>query len=316
MTALIASAPGKAILFGEHAVVYGQPAVAIPVMQVKAKASIFPIISALPEEIHIEAPDIHLNGNLSALPEGHPIRLLISLIAVELNAAKLPPFHLKISSSIPVAAGLGSGAAISIAVIRALSAFLGRPLPNERVSALAYEIERIYHGNPSGIDNTVIAYAQPILFVRGQPFELLHANHPLTFILADSGLKSATSQVVNQVRTAREEEPQRYDRIFSTIGEISRQGCRELQAGSPQRLGVLMDENHACLQEISVSCREVDHLVTAARAAGAYGAKVSGAGQGGNMIALAPQEQGEAIAAALQKAGAVRTIITYLLPSP
>ncbi len=312
MPAVTASAPGKAILFGEHAVVYGQPAIAIPVTQVQTKAYIFPRIADPSGEIQIEAPAIDLDAKLSGLPENHSIRLLITLLAAELRLNKLPAFHLKITSTIPVAAGLGSGAATSVAVIRALSAFLGSPLPNDRVSALAYEIEKSYHGNPSGIDNTVITYAQPLFFIREQPFELLQVSHPLTFLIADSGVKSSTSQVVGQVRAGWQKEPERYLRIFSAIGEISRAGRSEIQLGSHQILGELMNENHRYLQEISISCPEVDRLVSAALSAGAYGAKVSGAGQGGNMIALVPQEQQEDISAALQKAGALRTMTTRL----
>ncbi|NPV77022.1 MAG: mevalonate kinase [Anaerolineae bacterium] len=312
MPAITASAPGKAILFGEHAVVYSQPAVAIPVTQIHTKAYIFPRIADPSGEIHIESPTIDLNAKLSSLPENHPIRLLFTLLTAELGIKKLPAFHLKITSTIPVAAGLGSGAATSVAVIRAISTFLGSPLSNDRVSAIAYEIEKTYHGNPSGIDNTVITYAQPLFFIREQPFELLQVRYPLMFLIADSGVKSSTSKVVAQVRAGWQKEPERYQRIFAAIGEISRAGRSEIQLGSHQTIGELMNKNHQYLQEISISCPEIDRLVSAALSAGAYGAKVSGAGQGGNMIALVPQEQQDDIAVALQKAGAVRIMTTRL----
>jgi mevalonate kinase len=312
MPAISASAPGKAILLGEHAVVYGQPAIAIPVMQVQAKASVFPLIQAPSGKIVVDAPAVQLNTELSHLPEDNPIRILITLIADELGIRKFPAFQLKINSTIPIAAGLGSGASISVAVTRAITAFVGSPLPDDRISAIAYEVEKTYHGNPSGIDNTVITYAQPLYYVRDLPFELLKISTPLTFIIADSGIKSSTVQVVDQVKTAWMKEPERYEKKFHQIGTISQYGRIDIEQGNVKNLGILMNQNHEILQEISISCPEIDLLVSAAISAGAYGAKVSGAGQGGNMIALVPETQTDQIATALQKAGATRTIITHL----
>lgn len=314
MPAISTSAPGKAILFGEHAVVYGQPSIAIPVMQVQAKALVTPLIKSPAGLIHIEAPAIDLDADFDSLPDDHPIRRLIVLVAKELDIKRFPSFNLKISSTIPLAAGLGSGASISVAVARSISAFTGSPLPDDRISALAYEIEKIYHGNPSGIDNTVIAYAQPLYFIRGLPFELLNISSPLTFIIADSGIKSSTASVVAMVRQAWLNETERYEKLFNQIGTISFYGRKDFEQGNLQSLGALMNENQELLKEISISCPKIDQLVSTALSSGAYGAKVSGAGQGGNMIALVPPDKKEEIAKALQDAGAVRTIITHLSP--
>lgn len=316
MPAFSSSAPGKAILLGEHAVVYGQPAVAIPVFQVEARATVSPLIQAAPGQIWIDAPGVKLQSEIKNLAPDHPIRRLVTLIASELNIRQFPSFQLKINSSIPPAAGLGSGAAISVAVIRAVSAFAGSPLGDDRVSALAFEIEKIHHGNPSGIDNTVIAYAQPLYYVRGQPFELLIVNHPLTFIIADCGLQSPTSVIVNQVRSAWMKNPESYEKRFAQIGTISQYGRRNIEEGNLENLGNLMNQNHEILRDIQVSCPEIDRMVSAALSAGAFGAKVSGAGRGGNMITLVSPDKINLVSDALQKAGAVRTIITHLLNSP
>lgn len=314
MTAFTASAPGKAILFGEHAVVYGFPAIAIPVTQVKAKAYVFPLPLHPRGEVKVEAPDIGLDERLVNLPENQPVRLLLSLLADELQLKEFPAFHLKIVSTIPLAAGLGSGAAISVAIIRAVAAFLGKHLSDEKTSALAYEIEKIYHGNPSGIDNTVITFSRPLYFVRGHPFELLRTREPLTFVLADTGVKSSTGAVVGQVRSAWLQDQTSYDKIFKQIGEITCQGRRALEQGQASELGALMNRNHELLKQIHVSCPELENLVSAALKAGAGGAKISGAGQGGNIIALLSPDQVQPVTAALQKAGAVRTILTHLSP--
>jgi len=173
MPAISASAPGKIILFGEHAVVYGQPAIAVPVTQVRARA----IVTAEPRQpagsVRIQAPIIGLEAWLAELLPEDPLASVARLVFAELGLSQPPALTIRVTSTIPVAAGLGSGAAVSVAIIRALSEFLGRRLPAERVSALAYEVEKLHHGTPSGIDNTVIAYARPVYFVRRQEGNLI-----------------------------------------------------------------------------------------------------------------------------------------------
>lgn len=316
MPAITRAAPGKAILVGEHAVVYGRPAIAVPVTQVAARASVFAEIRATPGEIWIEAPDIHLSARLSQLPPTHSFARLISAIAAELGIERFPALRLSIHSTIPMAAGLGSGAAVSVAVIRALSAFVGKPLKDERVSALAFEQEKMYHGTPSGIDNTVIAYAQPIFFIRDQPFEILQVGAAFTLVIADTGVRSPTAAIVGDVRTRRQSNMVEYDRCFDQIGAIAHAARRCIEAGDVGTLGPLLDQNHALLQTIGVSSPSLDALVQAARGAGAWGAKLAGAGGGGNMIALVDPAQAEHIAAHLRSAGAVRTWVTQIAVTP
>lgn len=314
MPALIASAPGKIILFGEHAVVYSRPAIAIPVHQVRAKAAISPAIAGRPGDVHISAPGIHLEAFLSDLPPDHSLVLAVRGVAAELGIEHIPALHLRITSTIPIAAGLGSGAAVSVAVIRALAAFLGHTIDDERVSALAFTVEQKLHGTPSGIDNTVITYARPIYFQRGQPFQVLQASAPLTFVIADTGIHSPTAKTVADVRAAWTDQQEQYESLFDSVGQVAQHARAGLEAGDLDELGALMNENHALLQQIGVSSAELDHLVQAALSAGAYGAKLSGGGRGGNMIALADPGDAETIAEELSKAGAKSTIITSLQP--
>ena len=310
MPAILASAPGKAILFGEHAVVYGRPAIAVPVTQVQVKVSILADPLGPPGRVHIQAPDIELENDLDNLPADDPIALAVLGVMRALAADHLPALHLRVSSTIPVAAGLGSGAAVSVAILRALSAFLGHPLPNETVSELAFEVEKRHHGTPSGIDNTVVTYARPIFFTRGQPFEILQPAEAIILIIADSGLKSPTRLAVAGVREAWQADPDRYEALFDAIGQVS-QRARQLITGGPVlALGPLMTENHHLLQQVGVSSAELDFLVETALQAGAAGAKLSGAGRGGNMIALAGAENVEKISTALARAGAKRVIIS------
>lgn len=312
MPAISATAPGKIILLGEHAVVYGFPAIAIPVHQVFARAIITPNPTAPPGKIQIKAPAINLQADLSELSSNHPIKFAILRTQETLQVAELPSFRLQISSSIPVASGLGSGAAVSVAIIRALANFLGFALSNDQVSALTYQIEQIHHGTPSGIDNTVVTYAQPVYFQRDQPVDIIACRVPLTFVIADSGHPSPTLETVSKIRQAWMSNPVYYESIFDQIGNLVIQARAAVENGDIAQLGSLMDDNQSLLEELQVSTPELDGLIAAARAAGAFGAKLSGGGCGGNMIALSSSQETGRLASALSDAGATLTITTFL----
>jgi mevalonate kinase len=312
MPAITATAPAKTILFGEHAVVYGRPAIAAPVSQVRARA----IVSANPRKesgaVLVQAPDVGLEAYLDELAEDHPLAQAIRGTLAALGVKKLPACTIRVSSTIPVAAGLGSGAAVSVALIRAVANFAGRPLPDETVSALAYQVDRLYHGTPSGIDNTVVTYARPVYFVRGQPIQMLKLPVPFTIVIGDTGVSSPTSAAVGDVRDAWQADAERYESLFDEVGRIAQVARRAIEDGRPQELGKLMDENHTLLYDLGVSSPELEQLVWAARVAGAQGAKLCGGGRGGNMIALVDETQAQAVAQKLAQSGAVRTIITTI----
>lgn len=317
MPAISATAPGKVILLGEHAVVYGQPAIAVPVFQVRARAIVIPQPGEPPGWIRVQAPDIGVDALASELKEGDPLKEALQQVIKQTGVARPPALTLRVSSTIPVASGLGSGAAVSVAIIRALAEFLGLRLPEDRVSDLAYEVEKIHHGTPSGIDNSVVTYARPIYFER-QPvsgekrLETLPVGQPFTLVIGDSGVLSSTARAVGSVRESWKANPQYFESIFLQIGELVRKARRTIEAGDLQTLGFLMGENQALLNEIGVSSEELDRLVRAALRAGALGAKLSGAGLGGNMIALVAAEKADKMANVLKSAGAVRTYITRI----
>lgn len=306
-----AQAPGKIILFGEHAVVYGQPALAAPVTQVSAEVR---IAAARRSGIWIEAPDIKVDRRLEALPTTHPIAVTIRNTLAALKASPPQAVTITIHSTIPVASGLGSGAAVSVALVRALAAYLQKRISNRSVNALAYETEKIHHGTPSGIDNTVITYARPVFFIKGQPIRTIRVRRPFTIVIGDTGVCATTREAVADVRTAWEHDPARFERLFESIGTVAKSARRAMQTGTPERLGPLMSENHALLQEMGVSSPELDHLVNCASKAGALGAKLSGGGRGGNMIALVPDGGETAVAESLLQAGARKTITTTIDP--
>lgn len=314
MPAYTATAPGKIILFGEHAVVYGRPAIAIPVPEVQARV----YVSANPRSpagnIMIKAPDIDLEAKLDDLPADHPIAFAVQVLQSEIGVRQTPACTIQINSTIPIAAGMGSGAAVSVAVMRALSAFLGHPLPDERVSALAYEVEKLYHGTPSGVDNTVIAFKTPVFYQREHPIEKLSVKLPVTLVIGDTGVSSSTAMVVGDVRRAWQTDTEGYEAIFDQVANLVLSARRIIDSGGPAELGPLMDENHQLLKKIRVSSPELDKLVLAAKQAGAIGAKLSGAGRGGNMISVVEPELALQVSNALEEAGAVRTLITRLFP--
>lgn len=314
MPAISASAPGKIILFGEHAVVYGQPAIAIPVTQVAARAVVMARPTATSGEVLIDAPDIQTISLLQDLPAEHPLARILRILQAHLGLPAYPAFHLRVTSTIPIAGGMGSGAAVAVAILRAVSAFLNCPLDDATVNQLAFESEKSFHGTPSGVDNTVITYAQPIYFRRGQPFEKLATAAPHTFVIADSGQPGSTAEMVGAVRQRWKTDPRQMETCFEHIGEIVQQARSALESSQTRGLGSLMNKNHSFLQQIGVSTPFLDALVKAALQAGALGAKLSGAGGGGNIIALVETSNAEQVAARLSIAGAVRTIVTTLKP--
>ncbi len=323
------SAPGKIILFGEHAVVYGRPALAVPVTQVQATVTVSTgfeadkrIIKALRgKEIWIDAPDIGLHGELSRLAPDHPLAAVTRSVFFTLGIDSPPPLTIHITSTIPVASGLGSGAAVSVALIRALSSSVHCPMSDGQVNALAYEIEKLHHGTPSGIDNTVVTYAKPVYFVSpifpdrreaGDEVHTFRVGAPFTIVIADTGIPALTKESVGDVHELWLADKAGWEKVFDEIGEIARLARNRIEKGEWMNLGPLMDGNHALLQQLTVSSPELDRLVKAARESGALGAKLSGGGRGGNMIALVKKENAPAVAEALISAGAKRTIVTQV----
>jgi len=309
MPAFSATSPGKIILFGEHAVVYGEPAIAVPVFSTQAKAIVSARVQGKPGEIWIEAPDISLSAPMDQLDINHHLRAAIEIVIDDKDLDQVPSCKIQITSEMPPSSGLGSSAAISISLIRAFSAFLGKRLNDEKVSDLAYELEKIHHGTPSGIDNTVISHQKPVYYRKGKPFDFLEIGEEFSVLIVFSGLPGNTRKAVEGVRDRWQNEPDRYKRIFSRIGEITQAAKEIIETGNPDHLGPLMNENHELLQKIGVSSPELDYLVSAASKAGALGAKLSGGGLGGHIIALVKSDA-DHISGELIKKGAVSTLIT------
>lgn len=304
----VATAPGKVILFGEHAVVYGQPALAVPVHDLLARASVQD--GPAGSGIIIRAEDIGIQISL-AEEAAHALAKTAQLVLNTLGVPE-PNVTIRVHSTIPIAAGLGSGAAVSAALARALATHLGQPLEDEALSGLVYEVEKLHHGTPSGIDNTVVCHGKPVYFVRDKALEVFRVRKPFDLLIGDSGIASPTRVAVGAVREGWQREPDTYNRVFTQIGEIVEAARKAIESGVTERLGPLMVENQARLRDLDVSSPELDRLIGAAMEAGAAGAKLSGGGRGGNMIALVTPAQVEHVGAALTRAGATRVMHTVV----
>jgi mevalonate kinase len=321
-----ATAPGKIILFGEHAVVHGQPAIAVPLASVQVTAAVED--AGCGGGVTIQAPDVgetlHVIGARAADDPLYDALVFPVEVALRALDVPMPDVCITVRSTIPIASGLGSSAAIAAALIRAVGLAVNRPFDNGTLNPLVYEIETRHHGTPSGIDNTVIVYEQPVYFVRGSSgtpdtIETFRIANPFTLLVADSGQASPTHRAVSDVRALYDAEPARIGAIFQRIGAITQAARVAVETESAERsksstivaaLGSLMDENHALLRDLTVSSEKLDRLCAAAREAGAAGAKLSGGGRGGNLIALVTRENADRVAAALRDAGAVNVIKT------
>jgi len=311
----IADAPGKVILVGEHAVVYGQPAIAVPVASVAARAAVHAaepplrIVAEFPPGEERDALEI----DLATARHGGALAAAADAALRHAGRTAQTPWSIEITSTVPTGRGMGSSAAVAVALVRAIGEAAGEAWDAATVAALAMASEEQIHGTPSGIDNTVIAFGQPIRFQRGQ-VRPLTVGGPLHLLIADSGTSGATRDMVTGVRARRDARPTAYDDWLRRSGRLVDEAAAAIADGNPSRLGWLMNTNHLILQAMRVSTPALDSLVAAARESGAFGAKLSGAGGGGVAIALVKPEAAADVESALRHAGAAAVIRTTVEP--
>jgi len=305
-----AYAPGKVILCGEHAVVYGRPAIAVPVTEVQARATVEPARDG--RGVVIDAPDLNRRLAVREADDGDPLARIVRLALQAMEVNGEPDLTITVTSTVPIARGMGSGAAVSTAIVRALAGHYDRWLSSRDISDLVYQTELIYHGTPSGIDNTVVAFEKPVYYIKDVSCEIFWVGRPFLLAIADTGIGSPTREAVSDLRRRYRADLGRYEPLFDRAGQIAAEARTTIERGEAEALGPLLDENHALLQAMGVSCPELDRLVVAAREGGALGAKLSGAGWGGNMIALITEETRGRVDLALRLAGAVQVIVTQV----
>ena len=236
-----------------------------------------------------------------------PLAAIIHATAQYLGAKDIRG-EIHIRSDIPIASGLGSGAAVSAALGRAVAALLGCCLLDQNLNDLVYEVEKLHHGTPSGIDNSVVVYETPVYYEKDRTLEFLVIADPIQLLVADSGIAALTRDAVSDVRDRYVRQQAETQSLFDRIGDFTEQARTCVETGDTRMLGELMTHNHELLQTLGVSSPALDGLVKAALTAGAYGAKLSGGGRGGNVIAVVDATSLEPVAESLLAAGAKRVI--------
>jgi len=307
---VVASAPAKIILFGEHFVVYGEPAIVTAIdkrAQVTAE-------KRTDKRIYINSPNLKASGyfspkkqfkaeqgNQEARQKLEPIKIAVEKI---LNLSKQQKgVNINVQSNIPVAAGLGSSAAVAAATATAVSKLLGIEISKEDVFRTAYEAERFVHGTPSGIDPTISTYGGVLLFHKDRGPTPLNVKEDISLVVGNTGIERSTGEMVSGVRQRRERYPSIINPIIKAGGMVALRAAKALEAGDLNTLGELMNINHAMLSAIGVSNEFLDRLVYAARKAEALGAKLTGAGGGGCMVALSPSDKLKQVVNAIEREG-------------
>lgn len=293
---------GKIILLGEHAVVYGRHAIATPVpLAIQAH------VQRGGDGVQLIIPRWGVEQRLHRNAEKqHSFEKSLAMIFKTLGLDH-ESMRVEIFPNVPRAMGLGGSAAIAVATIRALDRCFQLGLDDERVNALAFECEKIAHGTPSGIDNTLSVYGQTMLFRAGETpkREVIEIRQPVQLVVGISGIESLTAATVARVRKAREAHPGLYEKIFDQIDSLVLEGVDALVEHKLETLGEMMNVCQGLLNAMQVSSWELEEMIQIARRHGALGAKLTGGGGGGSIIALCPPEPGAAdrIETGLREAG-------------
>ena len=294
---------GKTILFGEHFVVHGVPGIASA------------IDSATEAEVKKTKNGIKIKDERTGAKGYAEKKKLQQLESIDrmLTAMDLDPesvsMDIWLGGNLPGFSGLGASAASSVAIARAISEEFDLDLRDEKINDVAYEAEKAYAGNPSGIDNTAATFGGLIWFKKNlgassNEIEQLSIRNPIEIVIANTGVVANTKAMVAGVGERKKHNSKKYNEIFKKAEDLVYNGRKALENFDLKKVGSLMNENHILLQEIEVSSKELDYLVELARKNGSFGAKMTGGGGGGCILALTPgTDLQENVASAIKKDG-------------
>jgi hydroxymethylglutaryl-CoA reductase len=274
---------GKVVILGEHAVVYGRHAIAAPIpMTIKA------LVEDTDEGIHLIIPRWGVEYQLAPTAQDRrsferPAGVMLDKLGLSGRGMRIEVFP-----EVPRSMGLGGSAAMAVAIVRALDKHFKLGLSDAEVNALAFESEKVAHGSPSGIDNTLACYGRPIIFRPGEPplVEPLNIATPIPAVIGITGYEGLTAKTVGRVREAWLKDQKLYERIFDQIDALTLRGVQAIQSNDLKLLGELMNICHGMLNALQVSTPELEKLVDISRENGALGAKLTGGGGGGSIIAI------------------------------
>jgi mevalonate kinase len=303
---------GKVILLGEHSVVHGRPAIAAGMAigcsaRARLDANAGDSLAVSPWNVRVEA------ANAERVHEREQLRRAFATVCEHCRSERQDDglgLSIEATMEIPGGAGLGGSAALSVAVIRAIDTAFAQTRTPEQVIDASLAWERIFHGNPSGIDSAMAVRGGLARYVRGQPLRGLASARALMLIVANSGEHGSTHRTVAHVGEEFARDPAGTGARFDAIALLVDESERALARGDLATLGRAMDENQLHLRALGVSTPTLDRMCEIARAAGAAGAKLTGGGGGGCMIALAePRERAAGIERALTEAGFAAFIV-------
>ena len=290
-------------MFGEHFVVHGVPGIASAVDSV-ADAEVKKAVKGI--NVTDQRSDAKGYAEKKKLQQLESIERMLK--AMDMDPKKVA-IDIWLGGNLPGFSGLGASAASSVAIARAIAEEFDLDLSDERINDIAYEAEKAYAGNPSGIDNTAATFGGLIWFKKNlgggsNTIEQLSIREPAEIVIGNTGIVANTKAMVAGVAERKKQNPEKYGAIFRQAENLAHKGRKALEEFDLRKVGELMNENHRLLQEIEVSCKELDYLVDLAREQGAFGAKMTGGGGGGCMLALTPgKELQEKVAAAMENEG-------------
>jgi len=290
---------GKVILLGEHSVVYGKHAIACPIpLTMRA------VVEDNGKGVELLIPRWGIEYQLAKPPEQRRSFEKASGLIMDQLGLSDRDMRIEVFPDVPRGMGMGGSAALAVAIIRALDIHYRLGLSDEEINNLAYQSEMVAHGEPSGIDNTVATYGQPLIFRKGTPplVEPLHIPEPLSLVVGMTRTEGLTARTVSNVREAHDRQPKLYDKIFNDIDALVLQGITAIQNNERRTLGELMNVCQGLLNALQVSTPEIERLVSIARGAGALGAKLTGGGGGGAVIALC-EDNAKEVQAAMERRG-------------